>query len=69
MKASISMLSLTSLAVVSAANTPVVIIPGTAGNRLQAKLNKPESSPHWYCDKTNDWFDIWLSVVGDTLYK
>jgi len=52
----------TSSPLVSAANTPVVIVPGTGGNRLQAKLSKAKSSPHFYCSKNNDWEDIWLSV-------
>jgi len=48
----------------TAANTPVVIIPGTAGNRLQGKLNKEAHSPHFYCEKTSDdWFDLWLSIT------
>ena len=40
---------------------PVIIIPGTGGSRLEAKLNKP-SVNHWYCSKTSDWYTLWLSV-------
>ena len=41
---------------------PVIIIPGTGGSQLEAKLNKP-SVNHWYCSKTSDWYTLWLSVV------
>ena len=40
---------------------PVIIIPGTGGSRLEARLNKP-SVNHWYCSKTSDWYTLWLSV-------
>jgi len=41
--------------------SPIIIVPGTAGSQLDAKLSKP-STKHWYCDKTSDWFTLWLSV-------
>lgn len=41
---------------------PVVIVPGTGGSQLQAKLNKP-SVKHFYCSKTSDWYTLWLSVT------
>lgn len=53
--------ALLSILGVAAAFSPVLIVPGTGGNRLQAKLNKP-SSPHWFCAKSADWFDLWLDV-------
>jgi len=41
--------------------TPVVIIPGTGGNQLEAKLNRQHVLyPH--CEKTKDWFRLWLDV-------
>lgn len=43
--------------------SPVIIVPGTAGSQIQAKLNKP-SSPHFYCDKTSDWYTLWLSITN-----
>ena len=46
---------------ISPASSPVLIVPGTGGNRLEAKLNKP-SAPHFYCSKNADWFDLWLDV-------
>ena len=42
---------------------PVVIIPGTGGSRLEARLNKP-SVNHWYCSKQSDWYTLWLSVAS-----
>lgn len=41
---------------------PVVIIPGTGGSRLEAKLNKPAVT-HFYCSRTSDWYTLWLSIV------
>ncbi|XP_068689342.1 lysosomal phospholipase A and acyltransferase-like [Montipora foliosa] len=44
--------------------TPVVIVPGTGGSQLQAKINKPEV-PHWYCTKkTSDYFTLWLKKTS-----
>ncbi|KAL9974221.1 hypothetical protein ACROYT_G011236 [Oculina patagonica] len=44
------------------AKTPLVIVPGDGGSRLQARMNKP-SVPHFWCEKTSSsWFDLWLSV-------
>jgi lysophospholipase-3 len=41
---------------------PVIIVPGTAGSRLEAKLDKPASA-RWYCRKTTaGWYTLWLSV-------
>ena len=42
---------------------PIIIIPGTGGSRLEAKLNKPAVN-HWYCSKTSDWYTLWLSVAS-----
>jgi len=44
---------------------PVIIIPGTGGTRLEAKLDKPSVS-HWYCSKRSNWYTLWLSVVSLT---
>ena len=41
---------------------PVVIIPGTGGSQLEAKLNKP-SVNHFYCSQTSDWYTIWFSIA------
>ncbi|GMI52600.1 hypothetical protein TeGR_g6083 [Tetraparma gracilis] len=56
-------LALSSLAAASALH-PVLIIPGTGGNRMEAKLDKPDdySSVHFYCSKKADWYDLWLDA-------
>lgn len=41
---------------------PVILIPGDGGSQLEAKLNKP-STVAWYCwKKTDNWYNLWLSV-------
>ena len=45
----------------SIAFKPVVIIPGTGGSQLEAKLDKP-SVNHFYCSRTSDWYTLWLSL-------
>jgi len=45
-----------------AARPPVVIVPGTGSNQLEARLNKP-STVSWKCDKTSDWFRLWLEIA------
>ncbi|GMH73018.1 hypothetical protein TL16_g06070 [Triparma laevis f. inornata] len=42
--------------------SPVLIIPGTGGNRLEAKLSSRENTAHFYCSKNADWYDLWLDV-------
>ena len=49
------------LATTSAANAPVVIVPGLAGSQLRAKLTDADP-PHWWCHKNHDWFTTWLVV-------
>lgn len=42
--------------------TPVILLPGDGGSRLQARLNRRDVAHH-YCErKTNDWFDLWLNL-------
>lgn len=42
--------------------SPVILIPGDGGSRLQAKLDRHEV-PHYYCEKkSGDWFDLWLNL-------
>jgi len=48
--------------VVAAARTPVVVVPGDGSNILEGRLNKP-STVSWKCDKTSDWFRLWLDVA------
>jgi len=55
---------LTIFAIVSKSSNafkPVVIIPGTGGSQLEAKLDKP-SVNHFYCSRTSDWYTLWLSL-------
>ncbi|XP_020313356.1 phosphatidylcholine-sterol acyltransferase-like isoform X2 [Oncorhynchus kisutch] len=41
---------------------PVLIVPGTAGNQLEAKIDKP-SRVHWMCyKKTDDFFTLWIDL-------
>lgn len=49
------------VAAASTAQLPVLIVPGTGGNRLQAKLDK-STAPHFFCAKKSDWFDLWLDL-------
>lgn len=42
--------------------TPVILLPGDGGSRLQAKLNRRDVLHH-YCErKSSDWFDLYLSL-------
>lgn len=36
------------------------VVPGDGGSQVEAKLNKP-STIHYYCEKTADFFNIWLN--------
>ncbi|CAF91462.1 unnamed protein product [Tetraodon nigroviridis] len=40
---------------------PVVIVPGNLGNRLEAKLDKP-NLVHWLCYKKTNWFTLWIDL-------
>lgn len=42
--------------------SPIILMPGDGGSRLQAKLDR-QAVTHHYCErKTNDWFDLWLNL-------
>lgn len=42
--------------------SPIILVPGYGGSRLEAKLDKP-SSVHYFCDsKTENWNDLWINV-------
>ena len=41
---------------------PVVIIPGDGSNQLEARLDKSQA-PHFWCDKTSDWYRLWLDTA------
>lgn len=42
--------------------TPVVAIPGVGGSQLYAQLNIT-ASKHWYCQKQQSWYMIWLALT------
>lgn len=39
----------------------LLLVPGDGGSQMEAKLNKP-SVVHYVCDKTSDWFSLWLNI-------
>jgi len=42
--------------------SPIILLPGDGGSRLQAKLDRRDVSHH-YCErKSSDWFDLWLNL-------
>lgn len=41
--------------------SPVIFVPGDGGSQMDARLNKP-SVVHYICQKTSDWFNIWLNL-------
>lgn len=41
---------------------PTFQVPGNLGNRLEAKLDKPDLV-HWLCyKKTEHWFTLWIDL-------
>lgn len=40
---------------------PVILIPGDGGSQIEAKVNKT-SVVHYICEKTSDYFNIWLNM-------
>ncbi|XP_053606433.1 phospholipase A2 group XV-like [Plodia interpunctella] len=41
--------------------SPVILIPGDGGSRLEAKLNRT-TVVHYICGKISDYFNIWLNL-------
>ncbi|XP_017153542.2 group XV phospholipase A2-like [Drosophila miranda] len=41
--------------------SPVIFVPGDGGSQLDARLNK-SSAPYFVCEKTHDWFNLWLDL-------
>jgi hypothetical protein len=42
--------------------SPVILLPGDGGSRLEAKLDRKDV-PHHYCErKSDDWFDLWVNL-------
>ena len=46
----------------------MILVPGNGGSQLEAKLNR-SSTAHWWCSKTSDWYDLWLSLPELLPYK
>lgn len=42
-------------------SSPVILVPGYGGSRLEARLDKP-SVVRYFCDLKSDWTDIWVNV-------
>ncbi|KAJ9508655.1 hypothetical protein QJQ45_027944 [Haematococcus lacustris] len=40
---------------------PVLLVPPLTGVQLDVKLDKPSSSPHWWCPRQRDWATLWIS--------
>lgn len=41
--------------------SPVILVPGLLGSRLQSKVDKP-NRVNVFCSKQSDWQDMWLSL-------
>lgn len=42
--------------------SPVILVPGDGGSRIEAKLDKKDVAHH-YCErKSDDWFDLWVNL-------
>ena len=46
----------------SAKLKPIVIVPGMGGSRIEAKLDRNETSHYWCYRKTAEWFTLWLNI-------
>ncbi|EFC48248.1 predicted protein [Naegleria gruberi] len=42
--------------------SPIILVGGLGGSALMSQRNQSTSEPHWWCEKTTDPFQIWLSV-------
>ncbi|OAF63811.1 hypothetical protein A3Q56_08483 [Intoshia linei] len=47
---------------------PILIFPGYAGTKLEARLTNMKSK-HWYCNKNSDWFLIWFNIFEELPFK
>lgn len=42
--------------------SPVILVPGDGGSRIEAKLDRKDVAHH-YCErKSDDWFDLWVNL-------
>lgn len=42
--------------------TPVIMLPGDGGSRLQARLNRTDVVHHFCERRSTDWFDLWVNL-------
>eukprot|EP00111_Clytia_hemisphaerica_P007230 TCONS_00021000-protein len=50
---------------VSIAKSPIILIPGTGGNRLEAKLTGKKWKPAWYClSSTITFYTLWFDLTA-----
>lgn len=40
---------------------PIILVPGDGGSQVEGRLNKTQTV-HYICDKTSDWFTLWLNL-------
>jgi len=40
---------------------PVILVPGTTGSQIEAKLSRT-SVPRWWCNAKRDWFRLWIDT-------
>ena len=41
---------------------PAIFIPGNGGSQIWARLNRTGPSPHFFCARHSNWFELWLDV-------
>eukprot|EP01104_Vermistella_antarctica_P017259 TRINITY_DN608_c2_g1_i1.p1 TRINITY_DN608_c2_g1~~TRINITY_DN608_c2_g1_i1.p1 ORF type:complete len:449 (-),score=100.90 TRINITY_DN608_c2_g1_i1:125-1471(-) len=47
---------------------PVLLMPALTGSAIEMRLNMTEEEkPHWWCEKTSDWFYAWAVSTIDLL--
>ena len=42
--------------------SPIILVGGLGGSSLMAQRNHSTNEPHWWCQRTTDPFQIWLSL-------
>ncbi|CAF1345406.1 unnamed protein product [Rotaria magnacalcarata] len=41
---------------------PAIFIPGNAGSQIWARLNRTTPTPHFFCARHSNWFELWLDA-------
>lgn len=45
--------------------SPVILVPGDGGSRIEARLNKSSHGPYPFCDqRTKDFYVIWVNIAS-----